>query len=181
MASLQDLVHRFETVWNGWGWRISLGGLLDRAAGRGLQLALVPQSEQSGGDGCRASGAQSRRGPGLHHAVHSSVQYLPDQATQSGQVREQLATASRGGPCPTQGDASRGFASGPGESAGVSPGAGRLDESVAVQVSGERSGCLLERTQHVQPTADTPAPVLAVISRISSSPCSIRACWWRAC
>lgn len=28
MASLQSWVHRFETLWNGWGWRISLGGLL---------------------------------------------------------------------------------------------------------------------------------------------------------
>ena len=28
MASLQRLVHRFETIWSAWGWRISLGGLL---------------------------------------------------------------------------------------------------------------------------------------------------------
>ena len=28
MASLQGLVHRFETLWSGWGWRLSMSRLL---------------------------------------------------------------------------------------------------------------------------------------------------------
>ena len=171
MPFLQELVHKLEVgggfalfrVWPGRRWRVMV-------LVAGLQLARVQKHGHAGSDGRGATGPQYRPGQGLYHAIHPAVQHVSGAKAQCAERRRVAAGKIRGGR-PARRGASRS-----GQSARLSAGPGRADESRAVQLRCRHQTIILE---HADPESSTGSRVFRRYQPDFFMRCSTRFCFWR--